>query len=253
MKFCPYKRAARLRTLLAATCIVASASACAAQQVSDSAAPVANPPAVEKPDKPRTPDTSNDKVDHRIMGVLPNYRTANPMDVYEPLTPKQKFTIAAKDSFDWPIFALSAVFAGMYQLENQNPSFGQGVKGYAHRYWTSVIDQSFGNFMTEGLMPTLLREDPRYFRKVKGSTKSRLGYALTRVLVTHTDAGGTRFNFSEVIGNGIMATVGNAYYPDSRGVGNTIERLGLQIGTDSVSNVLKEFWPDVKRRAFHRH
>jgi hypothetical protein len=208
---------------------------------------------IQKPPvNPGAADSSN-PADHRILGVLPNYRTANPMDVYQPLTTRQKFTIAVKDSFDWPNYLVSGLSAGVYQIQNQNPSFGQGVKGYAHRYWTSYIDQSMGNLMTEAVMPTLLREDPRYFRKVTGSGKNRLFYALTRVVVTRTDAGGPRFNFSEVIGNGVMASVGNAYYPDNRGVSPTAQRMGTQIATDSFSNVLKEFWPDVKRRFFTKH
>jgi hypothetical protein len=186
------------------------------------------------------------------MGVLPNYRTANPLDVYEPLTSKQKLTIAAKDAFDWPNFIVAAGFSGIYQAQNSNPTFGQGVKGYVHRYWTSLIDQSMGNMLTEGVMPSLLHEDPRYFRKVVGSKKSRLGYALTRVLVTKTDSGGTRFNFSEFLGNGVMAGIGNLYYPSSRGFPDTFERLGLQVGADSLSNVLKEFWPDIKRHLHHQ-
>jgi len=72
------------------------------------------------------------------------------------------------------------------------------------------------------------------------------------VLVTRTDSGGTRFNFSEVLGNGVMASLGNAYYPANRGFGDTMERMGMQVGTDAFSNVLKEFWPDVKRHFHHK-
>lgn len=222
-----------------------------AQQTAETAAPPAST-APSTPGVVRSPDEKHEKVDNRILGVLPNYRTANPLDVYVPLTTKQKFTIAMKDSFDWPNYLVSGAFAGLYHLENENPSFGQGMKGYAHRYWTSYIDQSMGNLMTEAVMPTLLHEDPRYFRKVDGPKWGRMGYALTRVLVTHTDAGGTRFNFSEVIGNGVMAGVGNAYYPDNRGVNDTMQRWGMQIATDALSNVLKEFWPDIKRH-LHKH
>src|SRR3984893_15691245 len=68
--------------------------------------------------------------DKRILGVLPNYRTANESTVYTPITPKQKFTIASKDSFDYPLVALAAAIAGWGQLTNGNPSFGQGMAGY---------------------------------------------------------------------------------------------------------------------------
>ena len=66
--------------------------------------------------------------------------------------------------------------------------------------------------------------------------------------MTRADAGGSRFNLSEVLGNGIAAAIGNAYYPDERGAADTIQRLYLQLATDAFSNVLREFYPDIKRR-----
>jgi hypothetical protein len=191
--------------------------------------------------------------DHHIFGVLPNYRTADGTKEFAPITPRQKFAIAVKDSFDWPLSLLGGAYAGLYQLENASPSFGQGVKGYAHRFGTSYSDQVMGNMLTEGIMPTLLQEDPRYFRRVHGSKRGRTGYALTRILVTRMDSGSWRFNFSEVLGNGIGASIANAYYPDSRGFSPTMARFATQLGTDAVSSVLKEFWPDIKQRLFHRH
>lgn len=82
-------------------------------------------------------------------------------------------TIAYKDSFDWPIIPTSAAFAALYQLENQNPSFGQGMTGYAKRLATSYGDQMIGNMMTEGIMPSLMHEDPRYFRLGEGAKGAR--------------------------------------------------------------------------------
>jgi len=190
--------------------------------------------------------------DKRIFGVLPNYRTADGTQPFRPITTKQKFTIATKDTFDYPSYVLAAAFSGISQVNNSNPSFGQGLKGYARRYASAVADQDIGNFMTEAIYPSLLHEDPRYFRKVHGSVMGRLGYAATRVLVTRTDSGAWRFNSSEFLGNGTVAAIGNLYYPDARGFGPTMQRMGTQIGTDAISGVLKEFWPDIKRKFLHK-
>jgi hypothetical protein len=190
--------------------------------------------------------------DKRVFGVLPNYRTAEQTAVYEPITPKQKFAIALKDSFDWPNYLVAAGFAGLYQLENSNPSFGQGLKGYAKRYITSYADQCIGNVMTEGLFPTILHEDPRYFRHPSGTVKYRIWYAATRIFVTRTDSGGTRFNYSEVVGNSVATAISNLYFPDSRNVSDNVQKLAIQLGADSFSNVLKEFWPDIKRKWFKK-
>ena len=190
--------------------------------------------------------------DKRVFGVLPNYRTADGTTDVEPLTSKEKLTIAAKDSFDWPSYITAFGFAGMYQLQNSNPSFGQGLKGYSKRYGTAVGDQIIGNMLTEGIFSSMLHEDPRYFRKGSGGFWARFGYAATRTLVTRTDSGRQRFNYSEVLGNATAAAISNAYYPDSRDVPENLEKLGLQIGTDTISNILKEFWPDFKRKFMHK-
>jgi len=190
----------------------------------------------------------DEAVDKRILGVLPNYRTANLSAEYHPLSTRRKFYIGYKDSTDYPVFFIAAAFAGIYQAEDSHPSFGQGMKGYAHRYVTSYADQAIGNLMAESLMPSLLHEDPRYFRVGSGSKKYRLGYALTRIFVVRTDKGGRRFNFSEVFGNAINAGIGNAYYRDERKLADNAQRLYTSLSTDAFSQVLKEFWPDVKRR-----
>ena len=197
-------------------------------------------------DQPATPE------DKRIFGVLPNYRTVNGSAPFAPLTAKQKLTIATKDTIDGPSYILAGAFAGLYQLENQNPSFGQGLKGYARRYGSAIADQDLGNYMTEGFIPILLREDPRYFLRGTGSIKSRILYAATRVIIAKTDKGVSTFNGGEFLGNGITAAVGNAYYPDEVGFSPTMVRMFTQIGTDAFSNVLKELWPDVKKK-FIKH
>jgi len=193
---------------------------------------------------PATPANPEDK---RIFGVLPNNRTTENSLPFAPITAKRKMTIAYKDSFDWPVYPTAAAFATLYQLEDQNHSFGQGMAGYAKRFATAYGDQMIGNMMTEGIMPSLLHEDPRYFRLGEGSKGSRVRYALKQILVTRTDSGHRTFNFAEVGGNAAAVAVSNLWYPDTRTVSDNVEKLGIQLATDAFSNVLKEFWPDVKR------
>ncbi|HVY93868.1 MAG TPA: hypothetical protein VHA14_14005, partial [Bryobacteraceae bacterium] len=185
--------------------------------------------------------------DNHAFGVLPNYRTAESSIPFQPISAKRKLYIATKDTVDGPSYVSAAIFAGIYQATNQNPSFGQGVKGYGLRYVTSIADLDLGNYLTEGFMPALLREDPRYFRLGAGSKTKRVLYALSRVLITRTDRDTRTFNFAEFLGNGITGAVGNAYYADDRGFGPTVQRTLTQIGNDSIANLLREFWPDVKK------
>jgi hypothetical protein len=186
--------------------------------------------------------------DKHAYGVLPNYRTAELSTPFKPLIAKQKLSIAAKDSFDGAVYPTALIMSVIYQAENANPSFGQGFKGYLKRAGTAFGDQMIGNMMTEGVMPALWHEDPRYFRINDGSFGHRLLYAVSRTVVTTTDSNHKTFNFAEWSGNSTAVAISNLYYQDGRDWQDNVQRLLVQCGTDTLSNVLKEFWPDVKRR-----
>ncbi len=225
-----------VRTLVALT-ILPGALLCQQASPGDDASASSQP---ERPDK-------------RIFWLIPNFRTSPTLVEYKPLTPKEKFKIAALDTFDRGTFALAAAFAGEHQLSDATPSFGQGVQGYARYLGTAYADFAVGNFMTEGIYPTILHQDPRYFRRGTGSGWSRLGYAVSQIFWTHTDSGGTQFNFSEVVGNSTAVAISEAYYPNNRTAADAMSSLGAQLAVDTASNVLKEFWPDLSRKLSSKH
>ena len=183
----------------------------------------------------------------RLLWIIPNYRTAPTLKDFERISPKRKLEIARQDSFDRGTFALAALFGGAGQLSNSNPAFGQGVAGYGRYFATSYADFVIGDYMTEGIFPSLLHQDPRYFRKGTGGW-SRLGYAAGQIFWTHTDTGKGQFNYSEILGNSTAVAIGNAYYTDNRTVANGISKLSSQLAVDMMSNILKEFWPEISRK-----
>ena len=189
----------------------------------------------------------------RILWIIPNFRTSPTLEEYKPISPKEKFRIASLDSFDRGTVALAAAFAGESQITDAERSFGQGVAGYARYFGTAYADFVIGDYMTEAIYPTILHQDPRYFRRGKGSGISRLGYAVGQIFWTHKDSGGTQFNYSEVIGNSTAVAISMAYYPDGRTAANAITGLGTQLAVDTASNVLKEFWPDLERKFSKKH
>jgi hypothetical protein len=207
-------------------------------------------PAAEPPPPGQIPNPNPGKTeageDKYIFGVLPNYRTAEMNAIGHPLPATKKLQIATKDSFALPLVAIGAAYALLYQAENSHPEFGQGVEGYAKRFGTSYSDQVIGNFMTEGIFPSILKQDPRYFRMAHGSVGKRTWYAVSRILVTRTDGGRSTINASELLGNAAASAIGLSYYPDDRDVPDYLQNWGIQLGTDAVSQILKEFWPDVK-------
>jgi len=188
----------------------------------------------------------------RMFGVLPNYRMAEGSAPFQPITTKQKFIIATKDSFDYPVFLTTAFFAGLSQLQgSDNSLYRQGVRGFAYRYGFSYADQMMSNFFPEAIVPALFHKDPRYFRKGEGSRGSRLVYAIGRIFVSKSDSGATTFNSPEILGNGLAALAGMTYHTQGRTAGDVLTQWGITyIGTDTVGQVLKEFWPDIKRKLF---
>jgi len=184
----------------------------------------------------------------RLLGIIPNFKTSPTLQNYKPLTTREKFSLASQDAFDRGTVALAVLFAAQGQLGNGNRSFGQGTEGFAKYFAASYTDYFIGDYMTEGIFPTLLRQDPRYFRRGKGSGLSRLGYAAGQIFWTHTDSGGAQFNYSEVVGNSTAVAISMAYYADNRTPSDAVSKLGVQLGVDMASNILKEFWPDLSRK-----
>jgi hypothetical protein len=183
------------------------------------------------------------KTGSRMFGVLPNYATVEGASTITPISPRQKFELAKMNSFDPYLYP----FVGVVALIQR--SYGPGSVAYMKQYAASFTDNSVGNVMTTAVLPSLLHQDPRYFQRGRQSVARRLGYSASRLVITHGDAGRAQFNLSEVGGNATAAIVSNAYYPmTERGVSHTMSRLAMQLMWDGLSNELKEFWPDVRRR-----
>ena len=193
------------------------------------------------------------KPDKRLFGVVPNYRTADANIPFSPLTPRQKLSIATHDSFDWPTYLLAGVMTFAMPGTEDKHLYGTGLEGFANRYARTSADQIIGNMLTEGFMPVLLKQDPRYFRPGEGTFWSRLRSALTQIAIARNDSGSRTFNTSEFLGNAIAVSIANAYSPNLRSWSSSSEKLGIMIGTDAFSNVIKEFGPDIKQKLLHRH
>jgi len=186
--------------------------------------------------------------------VMPNYLTVDNQSQVLPISWKEKFAITAKGTFDPYEFGIVGVVAGIRQAENAYPGFGQGASGYAKRYGAAFADQVDGNIMSGAVFPSILRTDPRYFRRAKGRFGRRFGYAVSRVLVTRKDSGGNLFNIPEFAGNATAIAISNVYYPASdRSFTSSVSGFTVQMGIDAFGNELKEFWPDIHGYLQRRH
>ena len=178
--------------------------------------------------------------------VMPNYLTVDGQSQVPPVTWKEKFSMAAKGSFDPYEFTLVGIVAGIHQAANSDPGFGQGFEGYAKRYGAAFADQVDGNIMVGGVFPTILKIDPRYYRLGRGSFAHRFGYAIDRLFIARKDSGGHMFNIPEFAGNAAAIGISNIYYPAAdRNFSGNFNDWGTQMGLDAFGNELKEFWPDI--------
>jgi len=209
-----------------------------------------------KPDEPK-PKTAIERetgtVNERIFEVMPNYGTVGHSKELPPLTSGQKFRLATAQVTDYFAFPFNAGLAGISQAQNSPESWGQGWGAYGKRFGASFADNSIGTYMTTAIFPSLLKEDPRYYRKAEGSFGRRVWYPIGRLFITKTDGGGERFNISETTGNAVAAGLSNFYHArEDRTVGRNVTTLGMLVMWDGLSNELKEFWPDIKKKFKHK-
>jgi hypothetical protein len=196
----------------------------------------------------------------RILGVMPNYRAVSAGAIPPPPTPKEAFKIATQNSFDYSSF----VFVGITSLmawgvewphdSPAHPELGSNPAGYARYYWRGFLDKADGNYMVLFVLPTLFHEDERYYAKGEGGFWKRTAYAVTRILITPNYQGHNTINAAEIFGRGISQGISAAYYPaQDRTAGALATKCGWAMGRDALTNVVREFWPDISAHVLHRH
>lgn len=178
----------------------------------------------------------------RVLGVVPNFYVSYIHDA-APLNSKQKFELAWKTSVDPVTFGLNAVIAGVEQAQNDFSGYGQGAQGFAKRYGASYADLVAGTFIGGAILPSLLKQDPRYFYKGTGSKRSRVLYAIANAVICKGDNGHWQANYSGILGSLAAGGISNLYYPASNrnGAALTFENALISLGAGAAANVLQEF------------
>ena len=223
-------------------------------------------PSSDKTKKDPAPDSKNAGTSNdRLFYTLPNFLSLENAGNVPPLTTKQKFAVVARGTFDPVQFPWWGLLAGISQADNSEPAYGQGAAGYGKRYATTAADSIIENFMTGAVFPSVLHQDPRFFQSGEGGFARRSGYAISRIFVTRTDSGHSQFNYSEILGSATAAAISTFSYhprstylstptnphmfiPSDRTLENAASVWGTQVGLDTFTIFLKEFWPDVHRK-----
>lgn len=211
-------------------------------------APAAKPPA----DQPAIPPSRQQP--KRILGLMPNYRAVSAGAIPPPPTPGEAFKIATQNSFDYSSFIFVGITSLLSEGTDAHPQLGHGIEGYGEYYWRGLLDKTDGNYLVIFALPTVFHEDERYYAMGSGSIWKRRLYAASRVLITPNYHGRNTFNAAEVFGRGIAQGVSAFYYPSQdRTLGALAVKFGYAVGRDALTNVFREFLPDIATHVLHRH
>lgn len=177
----------------------------------------------------------------RVLGFVPNFYVSYIPDA-APLIPRQKFELAWKMSIDPVNFALTGAVAGIQQADGRLKGYGQGAQGYGKRFGAAYADSFTATLIGDAILPSLLKQDPRYFYKGTGSKKSRLWYAISSAFVCKGDNGSWQPNYSGLLGDLASGGISNLYYPKAdRGAAATFENTAIRIGSNAIGNIIQEF------------
>lgn len=190
----------------------------------------------------------------RILGIMPNYRAVSAGAIPPPPTPKQAFKIATQNSFDYSSFVFVGITSALSEWTDAHPQLGQGLPGYGRYYWRGFVDKTDGNYWVIFVLPTIFHQDERYYARGEGGFWKRGIYAASRILITPDYHGHASFNASELLGRGIAQGISLSYYPShDHSAGALATKYGYALGRDALTNVFREFWPDIATHVLHRH
>jgi hypothetical protein len=208
------------------------------------------------PQQTTDPDAVSANGNHqtkRVLGLVPNFRTVSADVKLPPMSPKDKFIIAGKDTFDYSALFVAGVQAGFSMNSKSYPEFHQGAAGYARYYWHTLADTTSENFFVGGLGPIVFKQDNRFYTLGHGGFRKRSLYAVSRVLISRKDDGGSTFNFSEVIGSGASSGLSTLWYPKQY---QTWTKVGQKWLTSDIIDGFnfwwKEWWPTANKYVFHQ-
>jgi hypothetical protein len=194
-------------------------------------------------------------VGDRILGVIPDYQTiTDPLNVAKPLTVKQKWSLALRETVDPFNLVSAAISSGFSQAGNQTPKYGEGAAAYSQRFGAAVADLGTQNFFSAGVCASLFHQDPRYFRRgPESGIPSRVLYSVSRVVIARNDSGKQTVNAAGLVGMVLGIAASNLYYPRSSVRGEVMAgRLTTSVFGSVTGDLLSEFWPDLQKKFFHR-
>ena len=190
----------------------------------------------------------------RILGIMPNYRAVSAGATRTRPTARGSFGIATANSFDYSAFIFTGLTSLIAEGNDSHPQLGKGVPGFWAYSWRGFVDKTDGNYLVLFALPTIFRQDERYYTLGKGSILKRTLYSMSTVFITPNYAGNKSFNISELLGRGIAEGISTTYYPSQdRNFTDVATKYGYAVMRDGLTNTFREFWPDIAVHVLRRH
>ncbi len=185
---------------------------------------------------------------------MPNYRAVSAGAIPPPPTVGEAFKIATENTFDYSSFIFTGMTSALSEWTTGHPQLRQGMAGYGRYYWRGFLDKADGNYLVIFALPTVFHEDERYYAMGQGGFWKRAIYSASRVFITPDYHGHNTFNASEILGRGIAQGISLSYYPsEDRTASGLAAKYAYAVGRDALTNVFREFWPDIATHVLHRH
>ncbi len=210
--------------------------------------------AAQAPIDPSLPDAP---LSHkRELYLFSGYGTVkDPHTPVPPLSAQQKYKLALLETIDFSMFLRAGIVSGFDKAVGAGPDYGPGLGGFGKLYAYNVANIASGNFFAKALIPSLAHQDPRFFRKGTGTTKSRIWWAIRSQFVAFSDQGTSMPNYGNIIGLPMSTALSAAYLPAKNvSFGKTMKGIGIRFGVDAGLDTVREFGGfEQVGRLFHRH
>ncbi len=175
------------------------------------------------------------------------------LETWKPLTAREKFQVFEHYTYSPRTFTNAGINSLLDHVKHSNTEYETGSCGLAQRYGIELATGETSVFFERFLIPVLLKQDPRYFRDPRLPFAKRVLYSISRVLITRTDSGHQTFNASKIGGGLISQAIGDLYVPGrSQGLQPLTDRLTFNLARDAGTNLVHEFWPEIRHKIFHR-
>jgi hypothetical protein len=165
-----------------------------------------------------------------------------------PLTPRQKFILAAKNVSDPANLLTIGGLSAITIAADPHTADGPGFPGFARNAGVSLSQDMTGEFFGTFLIPSLAHQDPHYHRMPNLSLRRRIFHVLDAVVIAQSDEGVPMFNYATVVGTICTNSLGNVYVPGRKhSFGASAARISTSLATDPIGNAITEFVPDLAR------